>query len=313
MIDLLNEIKDYQIITLFRHQSADADALGSQFGMKLFLETNCPNIKVYALGDDVGSSAELFPKIDKVADEVIKQSCAIIFDTANAARIDDARALTAQKIIKIDHHIVVDEYADVVYVDTKAAATCEILANLFNQTGKLVNEECAKYLYLGLLADSISFTTASTTANTLKSASFLISCGLDVNKINQERSGFSLNDFVYVTKVRNRYKLNGNVAYSIMQVEDYQALGFDYNTAKEKVFALANVKEFEIYCLFTEDATYETKGLYNGSLRSKNIAIDKIANKYNGGGHAQACGVKKLTLEDIQNIIKDLKALISKE
>ena len=310
MIDLLNEIKDYQTITLFRHQSADADALGSQFGMKLFLEANCPNVKVYALGDDVGSSAELFPPIDHVDDELIKQSCAIILDTANAERIDDARALSAKKIIKIDHHIVVDEYADVAYVDTTAAATCEILSDLFKETGKVVNEECAKYLYLGLLADSISFTTSSTTANTLKSAAFLVSCGLNVNKINQERSGFSLNDFIYVTKVRNRYQLDGNVAYSIMQVEDYAPLGFDYNLAKEKVFALANVKEFEIYCLFTEDASYESKGLYNGSLRSKNVAIDKVANKYNGGGHAQACGVKKLTLEDIQNLVNDLKSLL---
>jgi len=310
MFDLLSEIKGYQTITIFRHQSADADALGAQFGLKVFLETNCKDVDVYALGEDVGSSATLFPTIDKIDDSIIQQSCAIILDTANAERIDDKRALNAKKIIKIDHHIVVDEYAQVAYVNTKAAATCEILANLFLASKKIVNEECAKYLYFGLLADSISFTTSSTTTNTLKAAAFLVGCGLNVNELHQQTSGISLNDFIYINKIRNRYQVDGNVAYAFMQVEDYKELGFDYNLAKEKVYALANVNEFQIYCLFTEDESYGIKGLYNGSLRSKTVAINTVANKYNGGGHANACGVKKLTMDEIHNLISDLKALL---
>lgn len=309
MFDLLKEVEAFETITIFRHQSADADALGSQFGMKLFLEEYYPNKKVYALGDDVGSAAQYFPNIDVIEDKDIEASCAIVLDTANKERIDDKRYHLAKKVIKIDHHIVVDEFADVSYVDTKAAATCEIIASLIKTLGFEISEQCAKYLYLGLLADSASFTTASTTQDTILMAAYLVGCGLDVNKINQERNGISYEDFKYVTQVRSRAIYADNVAYSIMNVSDYEPLGFDYNKAKEKVFALSNVKEFEIYCLFTEDKSYG-EGYYNGSLRSKNVAINEIANKYRGGGHANACGVKELSLDDINSLVIDLKNLL---
>lgn len=311
MFDLLKEVENFDTIAIFRHQVADPDALGSQFGMKLFLEQTFPDKVILALGADVGSSAWMFPNIDQASDEQLKKACAIVLDTANTDRIDDKRFADAQKIIKIDHHIVVDEYANVSYVDTKAAATCEILATLFQKSGKVVSSACAKYLYLGLLADSISFTTSSTTTNTLLSAAFLVGCGLDVNKINQERSGISLAEFQYGTMIRSRVIVEENVAYSIMDASDYEPFGFTYNIAKEKVYTLSNVDEFEIYCLFTEDKSYDEVGYYNGSLRSKNVAIDKVANKYNGGGHEHACGVKKLSMDDIQLLIHDLKKLLS--
>ena len=46
--------------------------------------------------------------------------------------------------------------------------------------------------------------------------------------------------------------------------------------------------------------------VYNGSLRSKNRTINDIANKYQGGGHRFACGVKGLYEETIQSLLQDL-------
>ncbi|TDW20321.1 phosphoesterase RecJ-like protein [Breznakia blatticola] len=309
MLDILNEVKDFEIITIYRHTGADADALGSQFGMKYFLESNCPDKKIYALGDDVGSAADMFPTRDQLDDISIAKSCAIILDTGNTERIDDQRYKMAKKVIKIDHHIEVDAYGDVSYVDTKAAAACEILALMFENSKKVVSTACARALYIGLLADSINFTTTSTTARTLQAAAYLVSCGLDVNKISQERMGMSENDFFYINEIRSSVTVDRHVAYAIMDASTYEKYGLDYNLAKEKVFAMANVKEFEIYCLFTEDKSYG-EGYYNGSLRSKNVAINEIANDYGGGGHANACGVKKLTKEDISRLVNDLANLL---
>lgn len=308
-MNILDIVKDYDNITIFRHQIADQDAMGSQFGMKLFIETAYPEKKVYAVGESIGSCAYLFPKIDDVNDEVIEDSIAIVLDTADAARVDDDRFKKAKKIIKIDHHIVVDDYADEAFVDINAAATCEILAFMFQGCGIKVSNECAKYLYYGLIADSIGYTTNNTTANTLLAGAFLLECGVDVNQIKQETSGMSVYEYHYVTDIRNRVQVKGRVAYAIMNEADYQKHGMVYNQAKEKVFAMANVNEFEIWCLFTEDSTFG-KGMYNGSLRSKNIAINEVAANYHGGGHKNACGVKKLSLEDIDAIVNDLNALI---
>lgn len=308
-MNILDIVSNYDVITIFRHQIADQDALGAQFGMKCFLETAYPNKQVYALGDSIGSCKRLFPEVDHVDDETVKKSIAIVLDTADAKRIDDERFSSADKIVKIDHHIIVEDYADVAYVDTKAAATCEILAFMFQGCNIKVSAQCAEYLYFGLIADSIGFTTNNTTMNTLLAAAFLIECGVKVNEVKQKTSGIALNEYNYVNCIRNRVILKGNVAYAIMNEEDYLKYGMNYNQAKEKVFAMADVNEFKIWCLFTEDTAYG-KQMYNGSLRSKNVAINEIAANFNGGGHKNACGVKKLTLFDIDKIITELNSLI---
>ena len=55
---LVSQIEAYDTIVIFRHILADADALGSQFGLKTWIEDNYPDKHVYAVGDSVGASAE---------------------------------------------------------------------------------------------------------------------------------------------------------------------------------------------------------------------------------------------------------------
>lgn len=302
-MNLLELVEDFEIITIFRHQLADQDALGSQFGLKTFFEMHCPDKKVYAIGEDVGSAAYLFPKVDFADDESIKESIAFVLDSANVERIDDERFKNAKKVVKIDHHIEVEDYADESFVDTSAAATCEILASMFKESGKEISSLCATYLYYGLLADSLSFTTNATTPKTLQAAAYLLSCGVDVVKVKADTMGMSANDFYYLNEIRAKVKTYGKVAYAVMNSEEYHRYGMNYSQAKEKVFAMANVNEFEIWCLFTQN---EDNDLYNGSLRSRFVAINEIANAFHGGGHKNACGVKNLTLEDIECLVDQL-------
>ena len=52
------------------------------------------------------------------------------------------------------------------------------------------------------------------------------------------------------------------------------------------------------------------KTLYDGSLRSKKNRINDIAEKFGGGGHACAAGVKNLTQENMTNILNLLRKRI---
>ena len=68
-INILFELIDqYDIITIFRHISPDADALGSQFGLKQWIQDTYPQKQVYALGMDHGSKQHLYPEMDQVSD-----------------------------------------------------------------------------------------------------------------------------------------------------------------------------------------------------------------------------------------------------
>ena len=125
---LLQQIENAKIITIFRHTNPDCDALGSQFGLKKWIQDNYPDKQVYALGYDAPNQG-VWPKSDEAGDEVIAQSFAIVVDTANTERIDDQRFASASSIFKIDHHPDRFFYGDDQIVDESAAATCQILAD----------------------------------------------------------------------------------------------------------------------------------------------------------------------------------------
>lgn len=303
-------VEQYDIITIYRHVSPDGDALGSQFGLKQYLIDTYPHKKIYALGyDDPGSKSHAYPLSDQCDDEMIKQSLAIVLDCANAPRIDDQRYATAQKIISIDHHIVCDNYADLLINYDLCGATCEILTGIFVQNNINVSKTVAQYLYMGFIADTLRFTIPTITSQALRFAAYLVDCGADPNAANEAQFSTSLKSYRFENFLRSNVKIvNDHLAYCIVDKEDYEAYGMSFNEAKEKVFVMGGVNEFKVWAIFTQKK--DGQKLYNGSLRSNKILINDIATKYRGGGHRYACGVKDLTMDDIQQLLIELEARI---
>ena len=50
--EVLNNIKKFDRIAIFRHIMPDFDALGSQFGLATWIKDNFPNKEVKVLGDN---------------------------------------------------------------------------------------------------------------------------------------------------------------------------------------------------------------------------------------------------------------------
>lgn len=312
--DILFElVEQYDIITIYRHVSPDADALGSQFGLKQWIQETYPQKQVYALGKDAGSKQSLFPHMDSVSDETIAASLAIILDTANGARVDDERWSMAARTLKIDHHIVVESFADVEVVEDLFGATCEMLAFMFEQKQLQLSPVCAQYLYGGIIADTLRFSIATIKPRTLRTAAYLLEMGVDVNKANEDHFSTSYRLYRFENYIRSNVQLlDGHVAYIIVNREDYERFQLTFNEAKEKVFVLGGVDEFEAWALFTEKERDENgRRIYNGSLRSKNRTINDIANRYQGGGHRFACGVKGLYEETIQELLQELSECVN--
>lgn len=307
---LIDLIEQYPIITLFRHQAADCDALGAQFGLKQWIMERYPDKQVYALGTSLGSHGKDFPPIDCVSNALIKDSLAIILDTANARRIDDERWQSAAYKVKVDHHIFVERYGDEEWIEDGKGATCEILAHLFQQRKEVLSKQCAEYLYLGMITDTMQFSIAATTPQMLQTAAYLLAQGVDVVKLHQLNFAKSKQDFALENYIRANYQLfEEHVAYCIVPKQAYEQLGLSFNEAKEKVYTLGNVNEFYTWALFVENGENEAgETLHNGSLRSRTIIINDIAMRFSGGGHRRACGVKQLTITDIQMILTLLAA-----
>lgn len=301
-------IEQFDIITIFRHENPDMDALGSQFGLYEWIKENYPSKQVYVCGTHFGNFNDS-PIVTPVADEVISNSCAIIVDTANSARVDDQRFKCAKQTMQIDHHPHNETYASVELIDVEAAATCQILGSIFAALNdKVLSKETATYLYKGILTDTLCFKTSNTTSQTLLVASLLAAKGLEIAKLNRDVFDMDLKTSTFVTYLQGCFKYSQGFAYAMLSLDDVKPFDISINRARDFVSVVSNVKEYEIWCVFTQDD--ENPELYRGSIRSKVIPVSDTAMKYGGGGHKNACGIRNLKLEQVHDLIKDLKNLI---
>lgn len=313
MIDfsgLSDAIRSFENIVIFRHIHPDCDALGSQFGLKTWILDNYPDKHVYALGSETTSQG-IWPKSDECPDEIIAESLAVVLDTAAVNRADDSRFENAKMIVKIDHHPDVDPYGDLQYVNSEAAAACEILAGFLRGEGKTISSKCAEYLYKGLLTDTLRFTTSNTTAETLSAAAFLAEHGVNIPEVNRELFDLDLDEFRLATFIRTNVQYDeSGFAWLIMNRAKLEEFGITGSEARGHIDEIGHVKDFRIWAMFTEALTGE-ENRYEASLRSKKAVVNDIAAAYGGGGHKNAAGIKGLSEENVNEIISRLKYLAS--
>lgn len=302
---LISYLERYDTILIFRHTMPDGDALGSQFGLKHFILHHYPDKKVYALGKREKLKS-FFPASDSFEGDC-HHALAIVLDTANHERIDDERYLSCKEILKIDHHPIVDNYGQDNLVEVSASATCEILTKMFMEAQAPLDAQAATYLFCGLIADTQQFSISSVSSLTFACASYLSQFQVDIRLCNEKMFSSTLQEYQYEALLKNKVQIiNQHLAYCIANLEDYENSHLSFVQAKDKVYVMGKVADFEMYCLFTQDET----GTYQGSLRSKRIQLNDIAAKYHGGGHAFASGVKNLTLDQIHCLLNELNQRI---
>ena len=124
---ILDKIKTYDTIIIHGHQRPDGDCYGAQFGLKDIIKTTYPNKQVYVVGE-TSDYVSFLGDIDTISDDVYKGALSIVVDTATSERISDKRYTLGNYIIKIDHHIPVDNYGDLRWVDTNFPSCAQMIA-----------------------------------------------------------------------------------------------------------------------------------------------------------------------------------------
>lgn len=305
MQTLLKLIKANNKITIFRHVNPDGDAVFSCLALKSFLNDNFKDKQVKISGFE---EYDLAKDIQKVSDSFIKDSLAIVLDVSNVERLDDQRYSLAKTVVKIDHHPPITNFGDYNYVKDSAAATCEYLGEIllnkpFNKYK--LSKKTRKYLYCGILTDSINFKTSSTSSNTLKVAAAIASNDLNICELSDYVFSTSIKDFDKATKLRTYLKIRNNFGYIVLDKNDLKNLNMTSTEAKNDINEFSRIKEINIWIIVAYNK--KTK-LYDASIRSKSgYIINGIARKYKGGGHKNACGVKNLTDSTIKALLKDLE------
>ena len=308
---ILSAIKRYDRIAVFRHSMPDFDALGTQMGLATWLKDNFPNKEIHVLGDNhVTFTPRLYPEMDRLSEEwFTKPFLAIIVDTANKSRISDPRWKKAKFKIKIDHHPEVEKYGKIQVVRTDACAAAEIVTGiLLSFKGNYVmSKGAASYLYSGLAGDSGRFQYSSTSENSFVTASLLVASGIDLSDVYNRMYQKKIDDLKVTAYILNHFNVSEHgIAYYVLDANIQKELNITTERGKENVNLFSNIEGINAWCSITEDPK---DNCWRVSIRSKAKAINGVAAKWEGGGHAQASGAKINNLDQLPAFIDDLDQL----
>jgi len=304
---IYREIKKYDTIVIARHIGVDPDALASQLALRDSIRLTFPNKKVYAIG--TGSAKFTYiGKLDKL-DDNIENALLIVTDTPDKRRVDSADASKFKFSIKIDHHPFIERFCDLELIEDTACSACEIVMKLIEETKLECNKEIAEMLFMGLVADSNRFLFNSCTASTFSLVSrYLGEYKFDINSLYQKMYARPLNEVRLEGYISSNMTVTDNsLAYIKITDEVINQFEVDSAAAGNMVNNFNFIQEILVWATITEDVKNQQIRV---SIRSRGPEINKVAEKYNGGGHKFAAGAKVATFEEAIKLMNDLDLVV---
>jgi phosphoesterase RecJ-like protein len=308
---IIELIQKYDTIIIHRHNNPDGDALGSQIGLKHIIRDSFPNKTVYVVGDASRRYGFMEDSVmDEIADETYSGALAIILDTSAKALICDDRYTLAEATARIDHHLFCEEIAQVEVTDSSYESCCGLVTALAMEAGLTVSPLAAKSLYTGMITDSGRFRYDSTSAQTFRTAAFLMEREFSTADIYRN---LYADDFSFI-QLRARFVLkiqltDKPVAYIYTTKEEAESYGVDnFTISRGMVNVMGEIRGVDIWVNFTE-----TEEGVLCELRSNKYNINPIAKKYGGGGHAKASGATVKDRDEAMNMLQDLMQLTEEQ
>jgi bifunctional oligoribonuclease and PAP phosphatase NrnA len=314
------QIDQAERILILTHINPDGDAIGSMLGLWHALQSlgkhalplassplplyakwlpGAEHIQVYRQG--MG-----FPDVDRV----------IMVDTATLARVgriydEHAHALMALPIVIIDHHVTNEGAATVNLIQPEAASTCELLFALFRAMDLPMSPDLATCLLLGLITDTQSFQTSSTSSESLRVAADLLDLGGDQERIVREvYYALPQSSAALIGLVLTEMRRDGPIAWARVTLSMMRATGAEDEAVDEVVRAMQRIAGVKALVVFKERQDGTTK-ISMRSVQPINVAT--LAMRWGGGGHEQAAGATlTISLEQAEHdVVPQLRALVT--
>ncbi|MDF2038894.1 bifunctional oligoribonuclease/PAP phosphatase NrnA [Cytobacillus oceanisediminis] len=302
---ILDEIKKYEKIIIHRHVRPDPDAYGSQGGLAEILKASFPEKSIFTVGKEE-ETLHYMRRLDEVSDDTYNGALVIVCDTANAERICDNRYGKGNKLIKIDHHPNMDPYGDMMWVDTDASSTSEMIYEFYlygKDQGLKMSDEAARLLFAGIVGDTGRFLYPSTTEKTFAYAGELIHYNFSRPELFDKMYELDANIVKLKGYVLQNFEMrDSGAAVMILKkelLEEFQAVP---SKASLLVSVLGDVKGIKAWVFFIEESDQ-----IRVRFRSKGPIINEVARKYNGGGHPLAAGASIYSWEEMESVVRDLE------
>ena len=297
MIDLervVSLLRGAQDIEILSHHFPDGDTLGCAAALCRALQRLGKRARCTCADPVSEKYSFLFDGIER---QEFPAQFVVSVDVADSKLLGPVLAAKhAGKIdLCIDHHGSHQDFAENSYVDSTAAAACEIIYEVICRLGIEPDQVIAQAVYTGITTDTGCFRYSNTTARTHEIAAKVIRTGIDAGDINRR---------MFETKTRARLEMERSVLDSIAFYFDARCAVMcisramiEASGADEGDLDGLSAIPRQIEGVLVGVTMRERKiGGYKVSLRTQpQVNAAKICAEFGGGGHAAAAGC---TLEE---------------
>jgi len=309
---ILEKIREYDRIFLFRHVRPDGDCMGATKGLKEILVSTWPKKEIYLIDKDTAAYLEFMGPDDAPVDkELYRDALGIVLDTASEARISNKNYKLCKELIKIDHHIPLENYGGLNWVEEERSSCCEMIVDLYEtfRDELTLNSQAATHLYTGMVTDSGRFKYSGTNGNTMRCAGTLLDVGVDTDTLYARLYLEAFEYLKFKAHIYQKMQVTENgVAYIIIDKAMQEQFNLTLEQASACVGTLDSIRGCICWAVFIENGDEQES--IRVRLRSRFVHINSIAEKYRGGGHACASGATLYGFPEIDQFLADADALV---
>ncbi len=294
-----------QRMFLIAHVDPDGDTIGSTLALARALRMMGKDCSVAC--DDLVPEALLFlPGTDAFGTpQITGEDLIITVDVSDPDRLGNAYRHVPSldtTTVNIDHHVTNTMFAAVNLVRTEAAATAEIIFDLLLDWQIHVDALLATYLLTGIVTDTRSFSTSSTSPRTLEMSAQLMKAGASLIEINEnyfrQRRLATLRLW---GRMLDEMQMDGHLVWSFNTLDMKNECKASSDNGDGIVNLLATARDAKAAIVFKE----KKDGQIDVSIRSRpGVDISPIAVHFGGGGHPQAAGA--IVEGDLDQVTRDV-------
>jgi len=286
---------------ILSHIRPDGDAIGSIIGLSLALQKAGKKPQMI-LTDGLPHKFKFLTGANRISRRIKgNYDLVVTLDCADKKRVGSPAEIPYIHI-NIDHHITNELYAETNLVIPEQPATTAILAEFLPHWGFAIDKDVANALLMGMITDSIGFSTSNVTSGFLRLAANLMEKGADLPSLyHQALTAQSLPASIIWGNALSRIKSEGDLAWTTITLEDRTNAAYQGRDDADLTNHLSLLEKIDVSVLFNEQKDGKVKVSWRSNAK---FDVSKIAMRFDGGGHPPAAGAEIIGgLETVMELV----------
>lgn len=293
---ILEIIRNGNYFLVASHAHPDGDGIGSTIALGKAIENMGKKVVMFN-ANKVPFNLAFLPHSSEVVNRIVPDAsfdATFFVDCAQQNRIggdvENMKRERLGKVVLIDHHEVLDPHCDICCIDAGAAATGEVVYRFFKYAGVKITNDVANLLLCTFVVDTGSFKYSNTSGKLLRAAAELLDEGASTWIITKEMDESNPPEYIKLLGlVMATFEMSPtkDAAWIVLTRQMLFEANASVEVSEEFINFPRSIAGVEVAMLFREQESLKWKV----SFRSKDrVDVQKIALKFNGGGHKHAAG-----------------------